>query len=97
MNGISKLNQWANSGDYSAMRSAQGYLNQDSVASTGTGCGSSCGAKEGDSKPNPAPSACGAGDGDTKPKPAPSACGAGDGDAKPKPSACGSSCGSGDK
>lgn len=93
MNSISKLNRWANSGDYSAMRSAQGYLKQDSAASTGTGCGSSCGTKEGDNKPTPAPSACGAGD----PKPAPSACGAGDGDAKPKPSACGSSCGSGDK
>lgn len=95
MNGFSKLNQWGNSGAYNAPRSAQGYLNNDSVVSANAGCGSSCGSKEGENKPNPNPSACGAGDNDSKPKP--SSCGAGEADVKPKTGACGSSCGGGDK
>jgi ACGX-repeat protein len=90
MKTLSKLNGWANSGEYYSPRSAQGYLNQDAVKMTGTGCGSACGAKDDDSKPKP--SACGAGDEEKKPQP--SACGAGDEGTAPKPSACGSACGS---
>ena len=93
MNRLSKLNSWEHSGDYYSPRSAQGYLNPNPVNLASSGCGSSCGSKDGDEKPKP--SACGAGDDDKKPKP--SACGAGDEGSRPKPSACGSSCGSDDK
>ena len=89
MNRLSKLNRWADSGDYYFPKSAQGYLNSTPVKPASSGCGSSCGSKEGDEKPKP--SACGTGDDDKKPQP--SACGAGD-DGKEKPVACGSSCGS---
>ena len=89
MNRLSKLNGWANSGEYYSPRSAQGYLNQNDVNLASSGSGSACGSQEGDAKPKP--SACGAGDDDQKPQP--SACGAGD-DGKEKPAACGSSCGS---
>jgi len=90
MNKLSMMNGWANSNDYHALRSAQGYLNPDPVTLASSGCGSACGSNDGDAKPKP--SACGAGDDDKKPQP--SACGAGDEGSKPKPSACGSSCGS---
>jgi hypothetical protein len=90
MNRLSKLNGWANSGDYYSPGSAQGYLNQHSVNLAASGCGSGCGSKDGETEPKP--SACGTGDDDKKPKP--SACGAGEEGSKPKPGACGSSCGS---
>jgi len=89
MNRLNKLNGWGNSDDYQSLRSAQSYMNGNSTVFASSGCGSACGAKDGDAKPKP--SACGAGDDDKKPKP--SACGAGDDDKK-KPAACGASCGS---
>jgi hypothetical protein len=89
MDTLNKLNGWAKTGDYKSRKSAQGYMNQNSAVLASSGCGSACGAKDGDAKPKP--SACGAGDDDKKPQP--SACGAGDDDKK-KPAACGSSCGS---
>ena len=103
MNNLNKLNGWAGDGGYVSRTSAQSYMASDTVNLTSSGCGSSCGSKDGDAKPTP--SSCGAGDSEPKPsscgagdsKPAPSACGAGEGDDKPKTSACGSSCGAGGK
>jgi len=100
MSNLNKLNGWTGDGIYASRTSAQGYMASATVNMTSSGCGSSCGSKDGDTKP--APSACGAGDSEPKPSacgagdssPKPSACGAGEGEAKPKPSACGSSCGS---
>src|SRR5512133_2627937 len=102
MNNLSKLNGWAGDSGYTSRTSAQSYLAAVSGNMTSSSCGSSCGSKDGDSRPTPSscgtgdsepePSSCGAGDS----KPA-SACGAGEGDTKPKTSACGSSCGAGGK
>ena len=89
MDRLNLLNGWAGIREYSAPRSAQGYLNANQVNLAASGVGSAYGSTEDDAKP----SACGAGD-DNQPQP--SACGAGD-DANPKPSACGSSCGSDEK
>ncbi|HEX2975741.1 MAG TPA: hypothetical protein VHO68_07380 [Bacteroidales bacterium] len=100
MSNLNKLNGWSGDGDYISRTSAQSYMASSIVMMTSAGCSSSCGSKEGDSKPAPAcgsgdsepkPSACGAGDSEPKP----SACGAGEGDNKPKTTACGSSCGTG--
>lgn len=93
MKTLGKLNGWTDSGTYYSPRSAQGYLKPEAVNMANSGCGSACGAKDGDTKP--APSACGAGDDDNKPQP--SACGAGDEGTAPKPSACGSACGADSK
>jgi len=89
MNKLNLLNGWAESGEYFAPRSAQGYSNANRLLFAASGCGSSCGSNDEKQKP----SACGAGDDD---QPKPSSCGAGD-HVNPKPSACGSSCGSGEK
>jgi hypothetical protein len=100
MSNLNKLNGWAGDGGYNSHTSAQSYMASGSVNITSSACGSSCGSKDGDTKPTP--SSCGAGDSEPKPsscgsgdgKPAPS-CGAAEGDNKPKTSACGSSCGAG--
>jgi len=100
MSNLNKLNGWTGESGYSSRTSAQSYMLADTDTMTASGCGSSCGSKDGDDKP--APSACGAADSEPKPSscgagdssPKPSACGAAEGDSKPKPSACGSSCGS---
>jgi len=89
MNTLKNLNGWTNGGTYNSRRSAQSYLSVGNTAYASSGCGTGCGAKDGDA--NPKPSACGAGDEDKKPQP--SACGAGDEGTAPKPSACGSACG----
>lgn len=89
MSNLNKLNGWsAADGDYVSRTSAQSYM-ASTIGMTSAGCSSSCGSKEGDSKPAPS---CGSGDSEPKP----SSCGAGEGDTKPK-TACGSSCGSGEK
>jgi len=102
MSKLNKLNGWAGDGEYISRTSAQSYLVSGTINMNSSGCGSSCGSKDGDAKPTP--SSCGTGDSEPKPsscgagdsKPA-SACSAGEGDAKPKTSACGSSCGAGGK
>lgn len=96
MSNLNKLNGWTGDGGYNSRTSAQSYLNSASINVKSSSCGSSCGAKEGDSKPipsscgagesEPKPSACGAGDSNPKP----SACGAAESDTKPKTSSCGS-------
>jgi hypothetical protein len=103
MSNLHKLNGWAGENGYVSRTSAQSYLASDKIHQASSGCGSSCGSKEGEGTPKPSscgtgdcepkPSACGAGDSSPKP----SACGAGEGDSKPKTSACGSSCGAGEK
>jgi len=103
MSNLNKLNGWTGDGGYTSRTSAQIYMASDIANTTSSGCGSSCGSKDGDAKPTP--SSCGTGDSEPKPsscgaggdKPAPSACGAGEGDSKPKTSTCGSSCGAGGK
>jgi hypothetical protein len=96
MSNLNKLNGWTRDGGYIPRTSAQNYMTSGTVNMTSSGCGSSCGSKDGDEKPKPAscgtgdsepkPSACGAGDSNPKP----SACGAGESDNKPKTSSCGS-------
>ncbi|MDO9339891.1 MAG: hypothetical protein Q7T72_05110 [Bacteroidales bacterium] len=101
MSNLNKLNGWTGDGGFISRTSAQSYISSGTVKMTSSGCGSSCGSKDGDGKPKP--SSCGAGDSEPKPSscgtgdsnPKPSACGASEGDNKPKTSACGSSCGSG--
>ncbi len=98
MSNLNKLDSWSGDGGYVSRTSAQNYLVSTNAVITASS--SSCGTKEGDSKPAPAcgsgesepkPSGCGAGDSESKP----SSCGAGEGDTKPKTTACGSSCGTG--
>jgi hypothetical protein len=103
MSELNKLNGWAGDCGYHSRTSAQSYMTSGSVNMASSSCGSSCGSKDGDSKPTP--SSCGAGGNESLPSscgageisPKPSACGAGEDDSKPKTSACGSSCGAGGK
>jgi len=103
MSNLNKLNGWAGDSGYISLNSAQSYMASESENKTSSGCGASCGSKDGETKPKP--SSCGTGDSEPKPSacgtgdsnPKPSACGASEGDSKPKTSACGSSCGTGGK
>lgn len=82
MSNLNRLNGWIGESGYVSRTSAQNYMASDTDNMTPSGCGSSCGSKDGDDKPKPS-SCC---TGDSEPKP--SACGAGD--SSPKPSACAS-------
>ena len=103
MSTLKRLNGWTGENGYVSRTSAQSYMASDTINMTSSGCGSSCGSKDGDNKPKP--SSCGTGDNEPKPSscgagdsnPKPSSCGAGEGDSKPKTSACGTSCGAGGK
>jgi ACGX-repeat protein len=75
MNKLSFLNGWANEGKYFARSSAQSYLGANKMAFVASGCGSSCGSDDDDSKPA---SACGASDDNPNPSACGSGCSAGD-------------------
>ena len=95
MNNLNRLNDWQDTGDYIAKRSAQSYFHHHQVVSaTAKALESACGAGDDPdkSKPSACGSACGAEDDPDKSKPSAcgSACGAGDDPDKSKPSACGS-------
>jgi ACGX-repeat protein len=66
MNNLNMLNDWKNTNDYTAMRSAQSYLHQkETVLTANMSHGSACGSGDpGKSKPKPSScgSSCGAGD-----------------------------------